>query len=180
MTKHTLYPTAEQPCVERKNYYPYKCMESVFSEQRGCHYPWNSYNHIYVPVCPSYGKIAKMLKSRDRNQGYRRHHFNLFKQAGTKMACPMPCTGTEYDVEVHNWKKSKTGCSIQISLGDSLLGHKEQYLSCDMTCIIGEFGGNLGFFLGGSLLLGFDIIVEYWAKALGIISAFWRRISNRI
>ena len=181
MSKRKLYSTTEQPCVEDKNYDPYKCMESVFSRQRGCQYPWNIYNDLGVPVCSNYGEVAEMLKHRDRNQGHWRHRFNSFERlVRTKMACPQPCEGTKYSVEVHNWKKSKTGFSIQISLSDSLISHEEQYLSCDMHCIIGEFGGNLGFFLGGSLLFGLDIVLQYCAKALSIIYYVWNTKSIRL
>ena len=35
--------------------------------------------------------------------------------------------------------------------------YEEEYTVCDWTCLIGEFGGNWGFFLGGSILAGFDL-----------------------
>ena len=42
--------------------------------------------------------------------------------------------------------------------------HREEYPACDATCIFGELGGNLGLFLGGSILLGLDLLLEYAAK----------------
>lgn len=37
--------------------------------------------------------------------------------------------------------------------------YEEEYLVCDYTCVIGEIGGNLGFFLGGSILAYMDMIM---------------------
>lgn len=35
-----------------------------------------------------------------------------------------------------------------------------EYVVCDYTCLIGEIGGNLGFFLGGSVLAYMNTIVK--------------------
>jgi hypothetical protein len=34
--------------------------------------------------------------------------------------------------------------------------YSEEYFLCDWTCLIGEIGGNFGFFLGGSILALYD------------------------
>jgi len=162
-----MYHTTEVPCIATTNYSDYKCMESYFAKQRGCQYPWNVYQDIGIPVCSNYATIAKMLKDRDFDHGYFREHFRFFERLDrTKMECPPPCKNTRYDVEIQDWQSWRRGSSLQIRLTDSLISHKHEYVGCDITCIIGEFGGNLGFFLGGSLLLGFNIILEYAIKAL--------------
>ncbi len=38
--------------------------------------------------------------------------------------------------------------------------YEKEYQICDWTCLIGEIGGNLGFFLGGSILACTDIILS--------------------
>ncbi len=38
--------------------------------------------------------------------------------------------------------------------------YEAEYLVCDWTCLVGEVGGNLGFFLGGSLLAFIDLIIK--------------------
>ena len=35
----------------------------------------------------------------------------------------------------------------------------DEYVVCDASCLIAEVGGNLGFFLGGSILALLDLIV---------------------
>jgi len=49
---------------------------------------------------------------------------------------------------------------IHTWFGSTLIEMEEEYLICDRSCLIGEIGGNLGFFLGGSLFTGFDYILK--------------------
>lgn len=44
--------------------------------------------------------------------------------------------------------------------------YEKEYLVCDWTCLVGEIGGNFGFFLGGSVLAVFDLILGAlaWSK----------------
>ncbi len=52
------------------------------------------------------------------------------------------------DMTIHLWFK------------DFLFTYEEEYLICDWTCLIGEVGGNLGFFLGGSILALSDAVIR--------------------
>ena len=38
--------------------------------------------------------------------------------------------------------------------------NQEEYVVCNWTCLIGELGGNLGFFLGGSILMYYDLLTS--------------------
>ena len=49
---------------------------------------------------------------------------------------------------------------IQIWFKNSQFTYEEEYIVCDWTCLIGEVGGNLGFFLGGSILAFIDTIMD--------------------
>ncbi len=55
-------------------------------------------------------------------------------------------------------------CQVRIWFKDYLFTYEEEYLVCNWTCLIGEIGGNLGFFLGGSLLGMSDAILGWIAK----------------
>ena len=59
--------------------------------------------------------------------------------------------------------------NIQITFPDFAFISYNEYVACGWTCIIGELGGNLGFFLGGSVIMAIDLILE-----------FVRRIANSI
>ena len=107
--------------------------------------------------------------------GKHRANFDAYKRfAETNGECPFPCNGTKYSVKIEKWEDWRSGRSLQISLANLAINTEEEYLSCDMTCIIGEFGGNLGFFLGGSLLFGYNVIVQYLAQALEKIYMAWQ------
>ncbi len=46
-----------------------------------------------------------------------------------------------------------------------LFTHETEYVVCDWTCLLGEVGGNLGFFLGGSILGYVDAVMRTrWRK----------------
>ena len=47
--------------------------------------------------------------------------------------------------------------------------YEEEFIVCDWTCLLKEIGGNLGFFLGGSILAFFDIVNRSLVKALHIL-----------
>ncbi len=48
----------------------------------------------------------------------------------------------------------------QVWFKNFFFSYEEEYLICDWTCLIAEFGGNLGFFLGGSLLALIDLVLR--------------------
>ena len=107
--------------------------------------------------------------------GHYRFLMSPYKRlTATEGECPFPCVGTIYNVEVKEWEHGGSGHSLQISLDNLAISTEVQQLSCDITCIIGEFGGNLGFFLGGSLLFGFNAIAKYFSRALENMYMTWQ------
>ena len=63
-----------------------------------------------------------------------------------------------FQFEKWAWFSEAKPVSLQVALDGFTIYHEEEFYKCDSTCILGELGGNLGFFLGGSILLGLDII----------------------
>ena len=57
-----------------------------------------------------------------------------------------------------------SGMSVFFYFKDILIVTQTEYLVCDYSCLIGEIGGNLGFFLGGSVLALIDLIVDQVKK----------------
>ena len=114
----------------------------------------------------------------DRTKGFRRETFtNSERTSRTSKECLRPCQVTIYDLklekwEMESWTTGVTGKSLQIAFSDFTITFREEYLACDITCVIAELGGNLGFFLGGSILLALDIIIEYAFKMIQFFYAF--------
>ena len=74
--------------------------------------------------------------------------------------CPLPCHNKEFNIQLEKLigEGSASSISLQIVLGTFEVLHHEEYYRCDSSCILGELGGNLGLFLGGSFLLGLDLV----------------------
>ena len=61
------------------------------------------------------------------------------------------------------------GRSFQIAFADFAFRSESEYVACGWTCIVGELGGNLGFFLGGSIIFAIDLIIEYIGRLANIV-----------
>ena len=106
-----------------------------------------------------------MMGNYDPNMGHKREEFTPPEQyTRTKGKCLPPCTNTIYDVKFEKWHMGGGGKSLQIAFSDFIIVSREEYPACEWTCIIGELGGNLGFFLGGSIILAYDLILDYGLK----------------
>mgnify|MGYP001263254702 CR=1 FL=1 len=58
------------------------------------------------------------------------------------------------------------GRSFQIAFADFSFISASEYVACGWTCVVGELGGNLGFFLGGSIIFGIDLVIEYIGRLI--------------
>ena len=107
-----------------------------------------------------------MVLSKDRNRGKNRVYFDHSERlTRTNMECPMPCQFTTYRLRYGLWDLwgKVIGIqenSIQIGFPNFRITNKNEYPACDLACVIGRLGGNLGFFLGGSILAGVDFVVN--------------------
>ena len=164
----------DEPCIDDLNYDYYRCYESYLYKKRGCQYPWNVYKDLEVPICSNFTQTEKMLFNLDKDLGGHRFHFRHTERlTRTKMECPRPCQYTSYDLQF-----SKSGSfsgskvdgvkenSLQIGYTDFRFVNYKEYPACDLTCIIGQLGGNLGFFLGGSILAVVDFSVNVLSNLL--------------
>ena len=156
------------PCNEDTTYNFHACVESFFYKHHGCQYPWNVYQNLSVPVCKNLTimKDLSNLLMVDRREKY----SNLQRITYTNKTCKMPCVTTRYILKYRKEKEfedgdpkipdgNKTKYSLRVLFENFVIEEQKEFLACDKTCLIGEFGGNLGFFLGGSILALFDIII---------------------
>lgn len=168
--------TSKKPCNEDSSYSFFRCVEKYFYKQRGCQFPWNVYKDLDLPVCSNYTVVSNILGDGDRNKGKWRDHFTHFERTvRTKMECWPPCSVTEYKTKLEKWQDWRPGRSLQIVLTDFAITYKEEYLGCDLPCIIGEIGGNLGFYLGASILLIIQLCVGYLSRAVESVCRFYGR-----
>ena len=103
----------------------------------------------------------------DPNKGHGRELFRPSELvARTNGNCVPPCKNTIYDIKIKNWDIRTFGQNIHIliTFPDFAFMSYNEYAACGWTCIIGELGGNLGFFLGGSMIMAIDLILEYFRR----------------
>ena len=171
--------TAANPCVEDPSYNFFKCFESYFYKQRGCQFPWNVYNDLDVPVCSNYTQVKNLLNDGDRSKGQNRGYFTYLERTiRTKMQCLPPCTTNKYAVKLERWQNWRPGRSLQIVLSDFSITYKTEYFACDATCLIGQLGGNLGFFLGTSVFLVLQMVTDYTVKLIDSIYKYYGKTHN--
>ena len=161
--------TKEEPCNDEKDYDFHKCFESFYYRKQGCQYPWNFYEDLDIPSCNN----LTILKDFDNTLDPRAQFSNLRRVSYSNGECHMPCVTMRYNLVQE--KDEGPGLEDPILLNDSVktlnvvfdnfvVEQREEFLACDTTCVIGELGGNLGFFLGGSILALFDVIVNLCTK----------------
>ena len=155
-------PTRKAPCNDALDYNFFKCWENHYANKRGCQFPWNTYNDSLIKVCNKYSEMAPVLMN----------FLNIKTGAGRETirkseepielgkACPLPCFRKKFEVKIASWNDftNNPTRSLKVVLDGFTIKHREEYLECDSTCIIGNIGGNIGFFLGASILLGLDVI----------------------
>ena len=163
----------EEPCSDDKDYSFHRCFESFYYKRQGCQYPWNFYDDLNITVCNN----LTVLKEMDNTLDPRAKFSNLRRVSFTNGYCPMPCITNRYklllqkdegpgleDPRMQN--TSIKTYSLKIVFDNFVVEQREEFLACDTTCVIGELGGNLGFFLGGSILALFDLFVQCCTKFL--------------
>ncbi len=66
----------------------------------------------------------------------------------------------------HTWlgTDGDSGWVVHLSFDSFVFSYESEFLICDWTCLLGEIGGNLGFFLGGSVLGFVDLIIDCWNR----------------
>ena len=167
MFSKKILSTSKISCNDDPEFSFFKCIESVYSERRGCQYPWNADNTSDINICKRYADISSVLMNFfNRDTGARRETFRLSDMLmNAERICARPCFLKKFEVKLDRWSlldqdKSlvKPTTSLKIVLDGFTIMHEEEFLMCDSTCIIGEVGGNLGFFVGGSILLGIDLL----------------------
>ena len=149
-------------------------MESYFYKKRGCQFPWNVYKDIDVPVCSRFPQIIKALdlsganRSLGRDRDYWTNHERVLRTSGE---CPQPCNVTTYELKYEIKDTAGEGVEFDIAFKNFVFEHKDEFLSCDFSCLIGEIGGNLGFFLGGSLLIIFEFALMHLIPTIKMLNA---------
>ena len=110
-----------------------------------------------------------------RGKGSNRELYsNLQRISYTNGKCQMPCITMRYKLAYDNNEEEMNAqargkYSLVIAFEHFMIEERQEFRACDETCVIGELGGNLGFFLGGSILAFLDITVLQLSKLYKLI-----------
>ena len=155
-------PTKRISCNDDPNYSYYQCAENYYNKLRGCQYPWSVNNESDAGICSKYSELSSLFWYFNQNigNGAGRENFKLSEiLLKYRDECPPPCYLKEFKVGFEKWAwfSEANAVSLQVALDGFTIYHLEEFFKCDTGCIVGELGGNLGFFLGGSILLALDL-----------------------
>ena len=168
--KETKLSTKNFQCNSDPNYNFHKCIDSYFYKLRGCQYPWNVYDDLNLPVCANLTARELMAETYDPSLGKGRESVAPSEQMKrTNGSCLTPCKNTLYNIKLEKLDIAGKGNSFQIAFPDFSIKSSSEYFACEWTCIVGELGGNLGFFLGGSIIFAIDLLIEYVRRLIDII-----------
>ena len=151
-------------CNDDPNYSFYQCSENYYNKIRGCQYPWSVNNGSNTGICSKYSELSSLFWYYNQNidTGAGRDKLKLSEiLLKYRKECPPPCYLKKYIVGFEQWAwfSRANPVSLQIALDGFTIYHLEEFFKCDTGCIIGELGGNLGFFLGGSMLMAIDLFL---------------------
>ena len=112
-----------------------------------------NFPELKVKVCEN---ISETIDKLGPEQEWSQPYWSTVERS-IKSGCLQPCTTTQYGL-----RYSYTGIHDSADISAFLwfknfkFKYEEEYIVCDWTCLIGEIGGNFGFFLGGSILALYD------------------------
>ena len=66
----------------------------------------------------------------------------------------------------HDWQNQDWDWAISIWAKNFRQEEQEEILVCDISCAVGEIGGSLGLFLGGSVLMYVDSIIHVGGRVV--------------
>lgn len=163
-SRSTHMSSDSRQCTSDPNYSFMKCVEEFHIKKRGCQAPWLFFPEFDYPMCRKLIEMPGKFYREIDEQDWSRPYWSKIEKV-IKTGCPQPCTVSNYDFQYSYVDEIDIGLDgdadwvLYLWFQNFLFKYEEEYQVCDVTCLIGELGGNLGFFLGGSLLSFFDVFV---------------------
>lgn len=153
----------DNPCVTDPDYSYLKCVEKAFAERRGCQKPWLFFEEFdHIGNCSDVESIKELTALDEWDTPF---WPTILRSYNT--SCWFPCVASLYELDYssrHMDVKNATTLQLTIAYKNFKFTYIKEFLACNFTCLIGEIGGSFGFYLGGSILLMFDVLASTFAK----------------
>ena len=99
------------------------------------------------------------------------------KKSGCKLPCNVHIYNPRYSYQPEHDLNENLGdfradYVITLWFENYQFEHKKEFIVCDWTCLLGEMGGNFGFFLGGSVLLLYDLVSIMLGKFITVCEMY--------
>ncbi|XP_023326275.1 acid-sensing ion channel 4 [Eurytemora carolleeae] len=100
------------------------------------------------------------------------------------MGCPLPCNRSSFSLEYTyirqekidiGWGREDFDFAISIWAKNFQIEDSEEIIVCDSTCLLGEVGGNIGLYLGVSVITLVDILFIILYKLEHLVKIFCSR-----
>ena len=139
---------ANRPCEQSPNYSFTKCLQKFAKSETNCQVDLNEFDQDQDQNCTKenflhYFDLLIQLKQIPIS--------SLIKRSG----CLQKCKTIQYPVETRlqksNWTSNWTA-EVYVQPKSNLVEHSTEYLFYDINDLLSSFGGNLGLFLGWSIL----------------------------
>ncbi|XP_059098081.1 uncharacterized protein LOC131892296 [Tigriopus californicus] len=169
-SKFTSLSKDDRICTnDEVNYVFGDCVKKKFDTWRGCQAPWDFKSTSPLPVCNNIRNISRLFSSMtpesdaDISQSF---YSTLGLSLHTQ--CSLPCTVSKFEPHIssypppdwYKWMDNGADWIVYLWFKNYQFQYDTEYVVCDSTCLLGEIGGNLGFFLGGSVLAYMNTIVQ--------------------
>ena len=167
IVKHIKRNTDSSPCNGTPDYSFTDCLREAVETKVGCSLPWNMEKR--------FGNCTKMVEYEVYENLYDSMNDENPKNIGLKFGCKIPCNYREYILEEESQQKSSKidehEKKIWIALSTPEIVVKQEKQIYEATSLVGDIGGSLGLFLGFSLLMLWDWLLN---AAMLLKSKFYR------
>ena len=152
------------PCNENSDYNFQVCVRNSLVQRLGCRLPWDMWSAEDYEPCNRTEQLEKFDKK------YRSLSVMYLDRIVEDTGCVKPCRYNHYKLkgEVSHQAKKFPGFVAFNFAGEDLEVEREVE-SYSLLSLLSDIGGSLGLFLGFSLLMLWDAIIEACEKIKNLI-----------
>ena len=152
--KITIINSRARPCIERDDYSFTKCVQKFAIDRTNCNIDYFAVGKDQKEMCKTenffeYFKLLIWIKQSRLS--------DVINESGCHPKCKMSHYSYETIHKKSHWTQNWTA-EIYIQPKSSIIEYSSEYYTFDSSDLVGTIGGNLGLFLGWSLLTFVEVL----------------------